>query len=106
MSFDFHLPFPVVTNGKAYKPVQPQASTPGPVSTEPEDLTLWSDASATLCAIAAGPIKYVPPTGASGGGALVIHAFYTPWSWTTLENESDDLSSDQIPAYIYYENVN
>ncbi|MDQ4144095.1 MAG: hypothetical protein M3198_10205 [Actinomycetota bacterium] len=87
------------------KLVQPQASTPGPINTDPKDLTIWAGPGATLRAIAAGAIKYEPPTSASTSGAIAIHSRYVPWPWATLVDESDEFSSDQIPASIYYENV-
>jgi hypothetical protein len=87
------------------KLAHPQASTLGPINTDPKDLVIWSGSSATLQAMATGPIKYVPSIGTAPSGAIAIYTSYVPWPWGTLVNEADEFSADQIPAQIYYENV-
>jgi hypothetical protein len=105
VSFEFFLPFPVAAGGNSVKVTRPLASTPSPIATDPKDLVIWSGAGATLRSIAAGAIRYVPPTGPATLGALAVETRRVPWPWTTLVNDADEFIDDLIPATVFYENT-
>lgn len=99
------LPFPVDVIGDSVAIIRAQASTAGPIATDPADLVVWAPASANLVAVASGALKYVPAGPGQGAGALQIETTYAPLMWVTLVEESDTLTRDSVPTTIYYENV-
>jgi hypothetical protein len=99
------LHFPVDVTADSVTIIRAQASTPGPIATDPADAVVWAPASAKLVAVASGALKYVPARPGQSAGALQIETNYSPRMWTKLVEDSDTLTSDRVPTTIYYENV-